>query len=284
MPGTDLTVKVVPANEPTLHEVLRLTNHSGKACAVWGNPRYSWADKAHAGTVRSVVRGPAGGLAPGVLAAPPLVLQPGETASAAIGVDPQNPGDYNCPVSALNATLANGVRLGQQDWDACHVVSYPLVRADNGSVDHPESEAPALSPSGSCGITTTEIVLGTGSVGPVRGGRVGLALTVSAHGATTCTIGGFPNVRALDAGGNLVAIASQQPLAGVPAGQVTVSPGHPASALIDWTRTSASGACYSNGHLFELALGGGGFGSNESMGRFCDLRVHQFVAGSTGGG
>jgi len=281
--ATDLMVEVRSANEPTIHEVLRLTNHSGKACAVWGNPRYSWADKAHAGTARSVVRGPAGGLAAGQLAAPPLLLQPGETASAAIAADSQGPADFNCPLSPLSATLANGVRLGTLDWNTCHLVSYPLVRAGNGSVDHPESEAPPLATSGSCGTATTatnEFELSTGSIRTLPGGRIGTALIVSAHGGSTCTIGGLPNVRALDAGGNLLAIAHQQPLPGLPTGQVTVSPGHPASALVDWT----SGSCYPDGHTLQLALGGDGYGFGQSLGRFCDLRVHQFVSGSTGSG
>lgn len=279
--AADLTVKVRPANEPTMHEVLRLTNHSHKACAVWGNPQYSWTDKAHAGTARSVVRGPAGGLAAGVLAAPPLLLQPGDTASAAIGSDATTAGELNC--SPLTASLANGVRLGELGFDGCHLVSYPLVRADNGSVDHPESEAPPLSTSGSCGVTTNEIALELGLPKQVLGGRIGMVLTVSAHGATTCTIAGFPNVRALDAGGNLEAIAHQQPLAGTSSQQVTVSPGHPASVLVDWARTAASGSCYPDGHL-QLTFVPGGYGFNQSMGRFCDLQVHQFVAGSTGGG
>ncbi|HTZ42765.1 MAG TPA: hypothetical protein VMB79_02805 [Jatrophihabitans sp.] len=74
-------------------------------------------------------------------------------------------------------------------------------------------------------------------------------------------------------------IAEQQPSPGLSAGTMRVSTGHPASALVDWQ----PGSCYPDGHL-QLALGGGGYGFGTRMGRFCDLQVHPFVAGSTGTG
>ncbi len=276
--ATDLTVRWNQANEPTSHPVLQLTNRSGKPCAVWGNPHYTQIAGQQRATIRSVLRGPAGGLAAGAASAPPLLLQPGESAYSAVGTDPV--ADH-CFVPTVSVALANGVRLGSHS-SACAVVSYPLVRATNGSEDHPESEAPALSVTGSCGITDNDVNFDMAPIRSVPGGRVGMVLTVAAHGSGTCTIGGFPNVRALDAGGSLLEIADQRPLTGLPTGQVTVSPGHPASMLIDWTR-AASGSCFPNGHL-DLTLGGGGYEFGQLMGRFCDLRVHQFVAGSTGSG
>jgi uncharacterized protein DUF4232 len=127
--ATDLTVRTVQASEPTPHFVLRLTNHSGKACAVWGNPRYRQVGGTKPVTQQSVLRGPAGGLA-NEPSAPPLLLQPGETASAAIGTDPSVTG--GCGVSDFTVALPNGVQLGSAHYSACSVVSYPLVRAENG--------------------------------------------------------------------------------------------------------------------------------------------------------
>ena len=112
--AADLTVKVSPANEPTAHEVLRLTNHSGKACAVWGNPRYHQTAGPQEVSFPSVLRGPAGGLA-SEPSAPPLLLQPGQTASAAIGSEPferqlRGPAaeSPNCPMGSSSAPWTTG--------------------------------------------------------------------------------------------------------------------------------------------------------------------------------
>jgi len=103
-------------------------------------------------TVRSVLTGPAGGTPQP--SAPALVLHPGSSAYAAIGSDPVA---GQCAVPQLAASLPNGVQLGAIDFAACSVVSYPLLTAPNGSQAHPESEAPPLALSGTCGVTRTPV-------------------------------------------------------------------------------------------------------------------------------
>jgi Protein of unknown function (DUF4232) len=132
--ATDLTVRTPQASEPTPHFVLQLTNHGGKACAVWGNPRYRQVGGTTPVKFSSVLRGPAGGLA-GEPSAAPLLLQPGQSAYSAIGYDPSAPG--GCAVEDTAAALANGVQLGNVHYVACSVVSYPLVSAENGSETRP---------------------------------------------------------------------------------------------------------------------------------------------------
>jgi Protein of unknown function (DUF4232) len=275
--AADLGVGFGLANEPTPHQVLRLTNQSSKACAMWGNPRYTpVATHRHVG-VRYVVRGPAGGLG-GEPAPPVLLLQPGHSAYAAIGYDPMSTPCYDYSVHTV---LANGVDLGTRDSGGCgDLVSYPLVSADNGSEDHPETEAPVTA-GGSC-LDATGLVI---SAGEVRrsGSRAAMVVGLSASATGSCTISGYPNVRALDKGGNLLLIAQQNlrgPLGGVAGpGVVTVAPGRPASALVEWS--SAGSRCFADGNI-SFTLGGNTATFGQSTERFCDLQVHPFVPGSTG--
>jgi len=182
-------------------------------------------------------------------------------------------------------TLANGVQLGSHSSD-CSVVSYPLVRAENGSESHPESEAPA-SATGSC-IGDSNVGIEYGSL-QVTGDRGGETVVLRAVNPTTCTMTGYPNLRALDLAGNLELIASQTlhgALGGEPAGsprQVTLEPGKPISFLAEWSRGAATGNCFADGRL-SRALGGSTFTGGPRLGRFCDLQVHPFAAGSTGSG
>jgi hypothetical protein len=278
----DLAVAWTSANEPTPHQVLKLTNRSGKPCAVWGNPRYTHVAGQQRATIHSVLRGPAGGLAAGEPSAPPLLLQPGQSAYSALGTEPVND---HCFVPTFSVALPNGVQLGTHT-SACAVVSYPLVRADNGSVDHPESEAPA-SATGSC-LTATDLVITFGSPPLNAGNRVGITVTLSATGSASCTITGYPNVRALDKAGNLLQIAMQTPrsalggLTGDRIPQLTVTSGQPASALIDWSADSASGRCSPASQLSFNLGGSGASGGDVLPNPLCDLQVHPFVAGSTG--
>jgi Protein of unknown function (DUF4232) len=278
--AADLTLQWTEANEPTPHQVLRLTNQGSKACAVWGNPRYTpISTHRHVG-VRYVVRGPAGGLG-GEPAPPALLLQPGRSAYAAIGYDPMTTPCYDYSVHIV---LANGVDLGTRDSAGCgDLVSYPLVSADNGSEDHPETEAPVTA-GGSC-LDATELVI---SAGDVRrsGSRAAMVVGLSASATGSCTISGYPNVRALDKGGNLLLIAQQSlrgPLGGLAAPGISevavVAPGRTASALVEWS--SVGSRCFADGHI-SFTLGGSTATFGQSTERFCDLQVHPFVAGSTG--
>lgn len=65
--------------------------------------------------------------------------------------------------------------------------------------------------------------------------------------------------------------------------QLTVAPGHPASALVEWSENPADGRCDSGGVLW-LTLGTPRAGGGGLPSRVCALQVHPFVAGSTGSG
>jgi hypothetical protein len=272
--ATDLTVQWTQANEPTPHTVLQLTNRSGKTCVVWGNPRYTQVAGEQRVTVHSVLRGPAGGLAAGEAWAPPLLLQPGQSAYSAVGTEPVS---GHCFVPTVSVALANGVRLGTHTGD-CSLVSYPLVRAENGSE---ESAAPASATS-SCSDGTDLVVYNFASV-KARAGRAGMTIELAAAGSKSCTITGYPNVSAVDGVGNPRHIAQtlRSALGGLTHDQipqVTVAPGQPVSALLDWSGSRATGDCGSGGLSFTIG------GNTESLasGSFCDLQVHPFVSGSTG--
>src|SRR4051794_27394178 len=109
------------ATEPIPHPVLRVTNQAGAACSVWGNPRYTPAETGRQLDVRYVVRGPAGlGAEP---SPPVLLLQPGQTATAAIGYDKAT---ASCSSYLLRIGLTNGLDLGARKAPGCgNLVSYP---------------------------------------------------------------------------------------------------------------------------------------------------------------
>jgi len=282
--ATDLTVRLMFAYEPKQHQAMQLTNHSAKACAVWGNPRYLQATSNGPVTSRSVLRGPIGGLADEP-SAPPLVLQPGQTASSAIGGKPV----ASCPTAGISAVLPNGVNLGALPSNPClgDVVSYPLVRAENGSETHPELNAPA-SATGSC-LDSKDLSFGFDQLQSGNRGRV--TITLSAIGATSCTITGYPDVRVTDDDRNLQrfpfpAQTLRGPLGGLAGDrfpQVTVAPGHPATALVEWSENPADGRCDSAGVLW-LTLGTPRAGGGPLPSRVCAIQAHPFVPGSTGNG
>lgn len=285
--AADLTVGVMQAYEPTNHDAMQLTNHSGKACAVWGNPRYVQATRnGPVSSTISVLRGPAGGLG-NELSAPPLVLQPGQTASASIGSVQVS----RCAVLGLSAVLPNGVQLGALKESLCSgsVVSYPLVLAENGSEGHPELKAPA-SATGSC-LRTQLGDLETGFDTREAGNRASMAVTLSANGSTSCTITGYPRILVVDEDQNLQKLpfpaqTLRGPLGGVTGDrftQVTVSPGHPATALVEWSENPADGRCDSGGDVM-LSLGIIGAGGGPLPKAVCAVQVHPFVPGSTGTG
>lgn len=285
--ATDLTVGVMQAYEPTNHDAMQLTNHSGKACAVWGNPRYVQATRnGPVSSTISVLRGPAGGLG-NELSAPPLVLQPGQTASASISSVQVS----RCAVLGLSAVLPNGVQLGALKESLCSgsVVSYPLVLAENGSEGHPELKAPA-SATGSC-LRTQLGDLETGFDTREAGNRASMAVTISANGSTSCTITGYPRILVVDEDQNLQkfpfpAQTLRGPLGGVTGDrftQVTVSPGHPATALVEWSENPADGRCDSGGDVM-LSLGIIGAGGGPLPKAVCAVQVHPLVPGSTGTG
>lgn len=285
--AADLTVGIVPAYQPTNHDAMQLTNHSGKACAVWGNPRY--VQETRNGPVSStisVLRGPAGGLGK-ELSAPPLVLQPGQTASASISSVQVS----RCAVLGLYAVLPNGVQLGAPGANACigSVVSYPLVLAENGSEGRPELTPPA-SATGSC-LRTHLGDLETSSIMRKTGNRGSMTLSLIANGSTTCTITGYPETLMLDENYNLQkfpfpAQTLRGPLGGLTGGrfsQVTVSPGHPATALVEWSENPADGRCDSGG-IVQANIGRSSAGGGPLPESVCAVQVHPFVAGSTGNG
>ena len=282
--AADLTVRVADVYEPKQHEALQLINHSGKACAVWGNPRYlQTAGTRHASSLPMLV-GELGGLG-NEPAAPPLLLQPGELASAAIGAMPV----ASCQVVPASVVLPNGVQLGKLDYGLClgEVVSYPLVRGENGSETHPELKAPA-SATGSC-LASRE--LSFGSVRYHAGNRGAMAITISALSSTPCTIAGYPDIRVTDEDRNLQrypfpAQTLRGPLGGLAGNrlpQVTVAPGHPATALVEWSQDPAAGRCESGGVLW-LTLDTPRAGSGPLPSRVCAIQVHPFVPGTTGSG
>jgi len=286
--ATDLTVGIVHTYEPANHDAMQLTNHSAKPCAVWGNPRYVQTTRnGLVSSTISVLRGPAGGLG-NELSAPPLVLQPGQTASASISSVQVS----RCAVLGLSAVLPNGVRLGAVRDSACigSVVSYPLVRAENGSETHPELKAP-VSATGSClNLNAGDLLTSFG--GRDEGNRGRMTVTLSSQGSASCTITGYPDVRVLDEDQNLQkfpfpAQTPRGPLGGLTGNrfqQVTVSPGHPATALVEWSTDPADGRCDSGGGDLFLSLGIIGAGSGTLPKPTCAIQVHPFVAGSTGNG
>jgi hypothetical protein len=286
--AADLKAEQTSAHEPIPHLVLRVTNRGHSTCSVWGTPRYSWLTGQHESVLYSV-RGQAGGLAAGQLSAPPLLLAPGQSGYASIGSQPDGVDNAGrtCVPPTWAVTLPNGVSLGRPEIGLCggSLVSYPLVTAPNGSVDHPESEAPPAA-TGSC-VDSPHEVLSTGPV-KVVGNRSQTIVTVGSIDSTTCTISGYPDVRALDPGaGTLLLIAPRTPsgpLGGLRGSAtpptVTASHDQPASALIEWSRTGSR--CFAGGRLAFLQ--GGNSLTFDPMGRFCDLQVHPFVPGATGSG
>lgn len=286
--AADLTVGIVHAYEPTNHDAMQLTNHSAKPCAVWGNPRYVQATRnGPVSSTISVLRGPAGGLG-NELSAPPLVLQPGQTASASISSVQVS----SCAVLGLSAVLPNGVQLGAVRESACigSVVSYPLVLAENGSETQPELEAPA-SATGSC-LRTQVGALEISSIMRSSGNRASMTMSLIANGSTSCTVTGYPEIRVLDEDQNLQqfpfpAQTLRGPLGGLSGNrfqQVTVSPGHPATALVEWSENPADGRCDSGGGELFLSLGSIGAGGGPLPKPICAIQAHPFVAGSTGNG
>jgi hypothetical protein len=169
----------------------------------------------------------------------------------------------------------------------CDLQVHPFVSNSNGGDTNPASGAPA-SATGSC-LGATDMAIGPTSEELREGHRVGRIVTLSTEGPGSCVITGYPDIRALDADGNLLQSATQTlrgtlgGLAGSQLPQITVAPGHPASAVVEWSDTGTSGQCLSGGYL-SFTFGGASTTGDRLSSPFCDLQVHPFVPGSTGSG
>ncbi len=279
-----LSVSQSESGEPVPHTVLTLTNTSANACSVWGTPKYTVVGTVPA-TVRYLLNGPAGG-AEGLPSSPPLLVQPGHSVSASVGNDPLS-GNSCHEVEGVRAVLPNGVSLGTLDLGVCgNMVGYPFVDSPNGSLTHPESEAPVNKATGSC-VDNVETVIELGTFTATVNHRRHDVITIRPSGKAHCTLTGYADIRELSPSGVLQAIARQTPsgpaggIAGLPAPTVTVSPGRPASILVEWSDNGQS--CVPSGQI-SLRLGGGTYTDGSSTGPVCDLQVHPFVAGATGSG
>jgi hypothetical protein len=286
----DLTVRVANAQHPSPHLVLQLTNRSKAGCALWGNPHYAPMNsvgEAGKQPVRYVLRGPAGGVSTAP-SAPVILLQPGATAGASIGADPQT---GSCtPSTFARVTLPNGIDLGLQNLALCDIVSYPLVvqAAGDDTGDYPT----VLQPTGpvSC-VDRTQMLLSEHPL-PSRGGDgAGMVLTFTLQGGQPCTLSGYPDVRAVDSSGNLLVTAAHTPndgLGGLASGRttpptITLTAGQTASALVDWTIAgyTPTSTCHRNGRI-ALRFGATGATYLPALDQLCDLQVHPIVSGDTG--
>lgn len=141
----DLTVRLSTAQLPSPHQVLQLTNHSTRACAVWGNPRYTpltATGQTGSQPVSYLLHGPAGGVntAP---SAPVLILQAGQQAAASIGTS----ATAGClPSARIGIVLPGQVDLGSQPFSACGIEGYPLVSKPDGDDSADDSRLPAPKP------------------------------------------------------------------------------------------------------------------------------------------
>lgn len=282
--AADLKVTVVAVNEPVPHSALTATNTSQRPCAIWGTPKYTVIGSVPA-RIRYLLSGPAGG-AEGLPSSPVLLVDPGHSVSASVGSDPIGGGGCQ-EVEAVQAVLPSGVSLGRPKLGVCdNLVAYPFVDSANGSITHPESEAPKNTASGSC-VDHDDVAVTLGqptAAGNHRHHYIIVVRTLSGR----CTLSGFPDIRLLDPSGALAGIARQSG-PGTAGGStspgvqtVTLSPGRPASVLVEWGDQAGAGhSCLASGSI-SMRLGHSGFAAGDPTGRVCDLQVHPFVAGTTG--
>lgn len=286
----ELTVALASAQLPVPHPVLQLTNHSKLSCALWGVPRYvplTAAGTAGKQPVRSVLRGPAGGVdhAP---AAPLIVLQPGATAGASIGADPASAGCQRS--AAVRVSLPNGLALGTVDLAACNFVAYPLVQGGAGSdfASYPTTPLPAgpskCADGGELELTDQQLTSQSGDA-------LGMVLMVKLVRGPSCTVSGYPDVQIVSGSGRMLARPTGTPrgfFGGLATGSsspptVILRAGQTASALLEWQAAAyqPTSTCTGAGRV-KLTFGFAGATFSPTISKFCDLTVHPFVAGSTG--
>lgn len=167
------------------------------------------------------------------------------------------------------------------------VSNTPAISKTPNSV-HTSTAQPPSSPD--CTMAQLKITLGHGGVGM---GHSALPLIFLNTGSTACRLHGYPEVKALDANGHLVAQAQQTPsgyMGGLADGStllptVDLNPGQSASALVegDDVNPTDGSACTAHSsllvtppnetHSVRLLTGGGGCS---------DLQVHPVVPGTTG--